>query len=142
MVRRLAETAETRTRLFDTDDTLLADSRILLGKDAKVQVETLALSEERPTWADRLVGGVFDVIDLIHERRTYPLYEEQEIQRADQNVVAGGHAGHGADVGAVEGDGALRQPGEVGGVNPRWPIRRQQAPAEGIVHEHDGFHDG
>src|SRR5579862_3602476 len=31
MVRRLAETTETRTRLFDMDDTLLADSRVLLG---------------------------------------------------------------------------------------------------------------
>ncbi len=31
---------------------------------------------------------MFDVIDLIHERRTYPLYEEQEIQRADQYEIA------------------------------------------------------
>src|ERR1700733_1196269 len=44
MVRRLAETTETRTRLFDMDDTLLADSRVLLGGTApKVQVENLAL---------------------------------------------------------------------------------------------------
>ena len=40
MVRRLAETTETRTRLFDTDNALLADSRIMLGKN-KVQVEPL-----------------------------------------------------------------------------------------------------
>ena len=37
MVRRLAETTETRTRLFDTDSTLLADSRILLGNGGKIQ---------------------------------------------------------------------------------------------------------
>ncbi len=88
MVRRLAETTETRTRLFDMDDTLLADSRVLLGNAApKVQVENLGMPTERSTWADKLVGAIFDVIDLIHERREYPLYEEQDIQRGSQYEV-------------------------------------------------------
>src|ERR1700733_14641285 len=59
MVRRLAETAETRTRLFDMDDTVLADSRTLLngsGKD-KVLIEGLHDAPERkPSWIERMVS--------------------------------------------------------------------------------------
>ncbi|MDX2027234.1 MAG: stimulus-sensing domain-containing protein [Alphaproteobacteria bacterium] len=88
MVRRLAETTETRTRLFDRDNTLLADSRALLGSK-KPQTEELSTTEEpRPNWIARFTAAVFDVIDLIHTRRTYPFYEEREIQRADQYEIA------------------------------------------------------
>ena len=41
VVRRLAETTNTRARLFSTDGTLLADSRILLGPGGMVQIEEL-----------------------------------------------------------------------------------------------------
>ena len=42
MVRRLVETTDTRTRLFDASGTLVADSRVLIGPGGVVQ--TLALS--------------------------------------------------------------------------------------------------
>lgn len=89
MVRRLAETAETRTRLFDADNTLLADSRSLPGSNkAKIEIEDIDPLSRHSTWVARVIAALFDAIDLIHERRTYPLYEEQEIQRADQYEIA------------------------------------------------------
>ena len=86
MVRRLAETTETRSRLFDVDDNPIADSRVMLGK-AKVQIEKPNYDDTRTTWADRFVGAVFDVIDLIHERHEYPLYVEQETDHGNQYEV-------------------------------------------------------
>src|ERR1700722_6855528 len=58
MVRRLAETTETRTRLFDVDDNQIADSRIMLGTKTVVQMEAIHYAEARPTWADRMVGAI------------------------------------------------------------------------------------
>ncbi len=83
MVRRLAETTETRTRLFDTDDTLLADSRILLGGAGKMQSEELQ-SEPENSLGMRLTGALFDVIDLIPQRTKYPLYQENDQQRGNE----------------------------------------------------------
>ncbi|MGE3622513.1 MAG: stimulus-sensing domain-containing protein [Bdellovibrionales bacterium] len=87
MVRRLAETTETRTRLFDTDSTLLADSRILLGNAGKIQSEELEGPDEHMSVGSRLIESLFDVIDLIPEREKYPLYPEEDIQRGDQSTV-------------------------------------------------------
>jgi two-component system sensor histidine kinase ChvG len=89
MVRRLAETTDIRTRLFDVDDTLLADSRMLLGSgNGKIQIERLLSARESGTWTERVVSGLFDTLDLIHERQEYPKYNEQSIQRgSDYGVV-------------------------------------------------------
>jgi two-component system sensor histidine kinase ChvG len=87
MVRRLAETTETRTRLFDTDATLLADSRILLGSGGKIPAEELQPPEGHMSLGARLIEALFDVIDLIPEREKYPLYQEEETQRGDQYGV-------------------------------------------------------
>lgn len=95
MVRRLAETAETRTRLFDLDDSILADSRTLLSGKDKIQLEGPHEPEENhTTWIERAVAAVFDAIDLIHERREYPLYNEQEVQHGSHYEVVR-HAMHG-----------------------------------------------
>ena len=88
MVRRLAETTETRTRLFDADDTLLADSRTLLSNKPKVLVESLTDPvDEHPSWATRVVSNIFDFIDVIHERHEYPLYNEEDVQLGHQYSV-------------------------------------------------------
>jgi two-component system sensor histidine kinase ChvG len=85
MVRRLAETTETRTRLFDADDTLLADSRTLLGKTGKIEIEGLPDDDRsKAGWGARQIGALFDMIDFIHERRVYPLYTEESVQRGSQ----------------------------------------------------------
>jgi two-component system sensor histidine kinase ChvG len=90
MVRRLAETTETRTRLFSADETLLADSRYLLAEktDPDVQVQELVPVGDIPvSWGARMIAAFFDAIDLIHEHHVYPLYGEQLIQRAGQYDV-------------------------------------------------------
>jgi two-component system sensor histidine kinase ChvG len=88
MVRRLAETTDIRTRLFDTEDTLLADSRMLLrnGK-GKPQIERLPSLHEKRSWSERAVSGVFDFLDVIHERHEYPQYQEQESTRGNSYDV-------------------------------------------------------
>lgn len=84
MVRRLAETTEIRTRLFSADETLLADSRNLLAtKNSKVQMEVLSPVGDEPVgMAEKAIAAFFDVFDLIHERRSYPTYDEPEVQKA------------------------------------------------------------
>ncbi len=84
MVRRLAETTETRTRLFDVDGALLADSRVLLSGKNKVQVEELQPAKPRANWGERLVGEVFGVLELLHKPHDYPVLEEQDAERGDQ----------------------------------------------------------
>lgn len=86
MVRRMAETTETRARLFDTENNLIADSRALLGERGKIQMENLQLPRER-SLGRRLIGAFFDLVDLIPERRIYPPYQEEANQRGDQYDV-------------------------------------------------------
>ncbi|MER2519468.1 MAG: stimulus-sensing domain-containing protein [Bdellovibrionales bacterium] len=83
MVKRLAETTETRTRLYDEDDTLLADSRVLLSSSAKAQADrNVEAASEQESWGARLLGAFFNMIDFIHERREYPLYPEDGSQNS------------------------------------------------------------
>ena len=90
MVRRLAETTETRTRLFNASETMLADSRyLLIEKSDRIEAEDLAAAGDVPvSWGARLIAAVFDTIDLIRERHVYPRYGEQLLQRAGQYDVA------------------------------------------------------
>lgn len=79
MVRRLAETTDIRTRLFDMDDTVLADSRIMLGSKYKSILPPSVETEKLPSnLTEKWISRLFDMIDLIHEKHDYPLYEEQE----------------------------------------------------------------
>ncbi|MDE1900717.1 MAG: stimulus-sensing domain-containing protein [Alphaproteobacteria bacterium] len=90
MVRRLAETTETRTQLFSADEALLADSRNLLGlRNGKVEAEPLAAVGTQPVgWGERAIADFFDAIDIIHERHAYPVYDEQTTQRGGPYDVA------------------------------------------------------
>ena len=94
MVRRLAETTETRTRLFDADSTLLADSRSLLSDNKKVDVAALPPTqpdEEDPRHGRfaQIIGVVFDIIDFIHERHEYPPYPNDESQNGkDYDIIS------------------------------------------------------
>jgi two-component system sensor histidine kinase ChvG len=100
MIRRLGETAEMRTRLYDAAQTLLADSRLLLNNSARIEVENLdPAAAVSPTWIERSIAALFDSIDLIRERRVYPLYNEQQVQ----------HDGHFEIVGrAIQGEKATQ----------------------------------
>lgn len=85
MIRRLVEASATRTRLFDLDDSLLADSRILLDPAGKVQAKKLPSSTDF-TEALRITS-FFDLTDRLLQKREYPLYPEEEIQHGDQYEV-------------------------------------------------------
>ncbi len=94
MIRRLVEASETRTRLFDLDDTLIADSRIMLERGAKVQVEELPNPAVKHSVLTDLAMTPFDLIDRIVERRSFPPYQEDAIQRGDQyDIVRKASAG-------------------------------------------------
>lgn len=85
MIRRLVEASATRTRLFDLDDTLIADSQILLDPAGKVQAKRLPSSSD---FTEMLrITSFFDMTDRLLEKREYPLYPEEKIQRGDQYDV-------------------------------------------------------
>ncbi|HAX91097.1 MAG TPA: histidine kinase [Rhodospirillaceae bacterium] len=85
MIRRLVEASETRTRLYDTDDTLLADSQILLDPAGKVQAKQLPASTG--LWLGDRAMGLFDLMDRIAAKSDYPVYPEDSIQRGNQYDV-------------------------------------------------------
>ncbi len=78
MIRRLVEASQTRTRLYDLDETLLADSRILLERSGKVQIQKLPPPHVRGFWMVDSIMGFFDLIDSLVERGQYPIYDEDE----------------------------------------------------------------
>ncbi|HYD32737.1 MAG TPA: stimulus-sensing domain-containing protein [Azospirillaceae bacterium] len=85
MVRRLVETTETRTRLFDAAGTLVADSRVLSGPGGVVQIEEL-----RPPAVEGnpLVRLAFHAYDQLAGRlgmaADLPPYLEVPVQTAAQ----------------------------------------------------------
>ncbi|MDR3516226.1 MAG: stimulus-sensing domain-containing protein [Azospirillaceae bacterium] len=74
MVRRLVETTETRTRLFDTNAGLIADSQLLLSPGGMVQIEELPESSpgNRIT---RLLVAIYDgLTQLFPSQNRWPVY--------------------------------------------------------------------
>jgi len=85
MIRRLVEASQTRTRLYDMDDTLIADSQILLDPAGKVQVRRLP---SRPIfWPARVVMSFFDALDRLFSRKSFDLYPEEEILGGEQYEI-------------------------------------------------------
>jgi two-component system sensor histidine kinase ChvG len=82
MIRRLVEASATHTRLYDVDDTLLADSQILLDPAGKVMARRLPPSTGH--WLGDRVMGFFDLMDRLATKADYPLYPEEELQQGDQ----------------------------------------------------------
>jgi two-component system sensor histidine kinase ChvG len=98
MVKRLAETTGTRTRLFDLGDIMLADSRVLLAADGKAQDEDdVDAASQRHGLGARIIESLFDVIDLIPEREKYPLYPEGDAQQHDPFADIKHHAVQGTN---------------------------------------------
>lgn len=74
MVRRLVETTETRTRLFDRSGDLVADSRMLFGPAGVIQVETLPPPTRREGPA-HFVADLYDrLVNALPTRDHLPLY--------------------------------------------------------------------
>ncbi len=82
MIRRLVEAGDARTRLYDMEDTLLADSEILLDSSGKVQMRHLPRSGG--FWPVNAAMGFFDAIERLVRKGEYPAYPEEEILKGDQ----------------------------------------------------------
>ena len=82
MVRRLAEPAQVRARLFDPVGDLAADSRALLSAKGIIQIEDLPVPHRRG-WIGWLVRGWEAVTTWMPSDPTLPLYVEQIEQHAD-----------------------------------------------------------
>ncbi len=82
MVRRLYEITDTRTRVFDVDGRLIADSRQLGEPGGVIEVQPLAPMDDRG-W---IIRGLDDAVGwlsrLVPDRREWPTYRERAAQRA------------------------------------------------------------
>jgi len=90
MIRRLADATANRTRLFSASETLIADSRNLLAdKSGSAQPDDASGGDDEPVgWGARAIAAVFDSIDLVHDRRSYPIYDGQVFQKGSPTNVS------------------------------------------------------
>jgi two-component system sensor histidine kinase ChvG len=82
ILRRLADSADTRARLFDAEGNLIADSRVLQAAGRNV-VSRVLPPPEQPGPGLRLAEAIYNwIIDLVPEREDLPLYDEGPEQEA------------------------------------------------------------
>lgn len=87
MIRRLVEASKTRTRLYDMDDVLVADSLILFDPSGKVQAQDLPPPSSTSLF-NAVAMSFFDVIDTVTGRKKFPTYPEENVQKGKQyNIV-------------------------------------------------------
>lgn len=85
IVLRLYQTTGTRTRLFDADGSLMADSRLLGTPGGQVEVESLTDIAFEPDWLRRLADDIYGwVTTRLPERKQWPVYQERPDYRATQ----------------------------------------------------------
>ena len=83
MVRRLVETTDTRTRLFDAFGRLMADSRVLIGPGGVVQIEELP-PPIQGGWLTRLAIDLYDeIVNALPSRDKFPVFREGPVQVAN-----------------------------------------------------------
>ncbi len=76
MVRRLVEASETRTRVYDLDDVLIADS-MLLAKAANKAGEMLLPPMSPGPLRRYLIKPLFDRLDQLFGRKQYPFFPKE-----------------------------------------------------------------
>jgi len=90
MTRRLSEAMmSSRVRLYDLDETLLADSRILTERSDKIQVEELPPATENYNWVVERIMDLFDALDRVTKQRNYPAYSEQLKRQPNPYEIVG-----------------------------------------------------
>jgi two-component system sensor histidine kinase ChvG len=82
MVRRLAEPAQVRARLFGPVGELVADSRFILGNKSKVHIEELPPPKGHG-WRARLAAAWDRLATWMPVDESLPVYEERVEQRAE-----------------------------------------------------------
>ena len=83
MVRRMVATPATRTRLYDEEGELLADSTRLVGPSGSIQIEELPPLQYGLTWSERLWTVVADFVSTVPSRHELPLFPSGPSERAD-----------------------------------------------------------
>ncbi len=84
MVRRLFETTDTRTRLFDAETgAVVADSRLLTGPGGgSVEIQPLPPPDEE-SWSRILIDRIYGAVSAaLPRRKSWPPYVEQPAQHA------------------------------------------------------------
>ncbi|UEM20556.1 sensor histidine kinase [Skermanella mucosa] len=84
MVRRLVETTDTRTRLFDPSGTLVADSRVLIGPGGVVQIEELPPPVQGGPVARFAIDLYDGIVNALPSRDKFPVFREGPVQVADK----------------------------------------------------------
>ena len=98
MDRRVAQATRIRARLFSGDGELLADSRLLIGAGAMVQIEELPPPQDAAQPAKDLLAIYDRIVKRISSAGALPVYGENPIQKAaDYPEVLGALSGIVAD---------------------------------------------
>ncbi|NNG04564.1 MAG: HAMP domain-containing protein [Inquilinus sp.] len=108
MVRRLYETTDTRTRLFATDGSLLADSRLLIGGGV-IEIELLRPADDN-VWLRDVFDEIYGwITQQVPERKGWPAYAERPLQTAtDYPLVMRALSGNiGQQIWSVPGGGKI-----------------------------------
>lgn len=82
LVRRLAEPAHLRARLFAINGDLIADSRALSGPGGMVQIAELPAPDPEPQTLDHVVDAYEWILRQLPGRRDFPPYRESAPQVA------------------------------------------------------------
>lgn len=82
LVRRLAEPAHLRARLFAINGDLIADSRALSGPGGMVQIAELPPPDPEPTTLDHVIDAYEWILRQLPGRRDFPPYRESAPQVA------------------------------------------------------------
>ncbi|EWY42617.1 histidine kinase [Skermanella stibiiresistens SB22] len=84
MVRRLVETTDTRTRLFDPSGMLVADSRVLIGPGGVVQIEELPPPIQGGPIARFAIDLYDKIVNALPSRDKFPVFREGPVQEANR----------------------------------------------------------
>lgn len=95
MVRRLAQPANLRARLFAANGELIADSRALSGPGGHVLIEILPPPQDKGGIGGIVIDAFGWILDLLPRSNGYPPYLETVVQRArDYGEAAKALNGH------------------------------------------------
>jgi two-component system sensor histidine kinase ChvG len=131
MVRRLAQPAQLRARLFDAVGELAADSRFLLSPKGNIQIEDLAPPKGRG-WRAELGYWWEGITTWMPADETLPPYTEQAEQRADHYLEV---------MAALAGRNQTSVRGRDGGgiiLSVAVPVQRYKQVVGALMVSHDG----
>jgi len=72
MIRHIVQDKETRMRIYDLDDVLIADSLIFFDKTKSIKLE----QKTTLSWFNDVAMSFFDFLDRFFGKRQYPIYKE------------------------------------------------------------------